>query len=69
MMENAPRGMAAVILRLGYLSVLQGVTIIDIESEKNFVAALEEIQAVAAMFEDSGDNMAFRICQAHQNDI
>ena len=43
MMENAPRGMAAVILRLGYLSVLEGVTIIDVEFEKYFVMALEEI--------------------------
>ncbi|KAE8358108.1 hypothetical protein BDV27DRAFT_169764 [Aspergillus caelatus] len=63
--RNALRGVAAVRLRLGYLSVVKGLAITDIEFEKDFAAARQELQAAAALFHDTGDTMAFQLCQAH----
>ncbi|KAJ6140408.1 hypothetical protein N7471_006894 [Penicillium samsonianum] len=63
--QNALRGMAAARLRLGYLSALEGLAVTDADFEKHFAAARQEIQAAATMFEDTGDIMAFQLCQAH----
>ncbi|KAF7587638.1 hypothetical protein BBP40_006922 [Aspergillus hancockii] len=63
--RNALRGVAAVKLRLGYLSVVKGLAITDVEFEKDFAAARQELQAAAALFHDTGDTIAFQLCQAH----
>ncbi|KAL4755746.1 CHAT domain-containing protein [Aspergillus foveolatus] len=63
--QNALRGVAAVRLRLGYLSALKGLAITDVDFEKHFAVARQEIQAAAAVFHDTEDIMAFQLCQAH----
>jgi tetratricopeptide (TPR) repeat protein len=62
---NRLRGVAAVRMRLGYLSALKGLAVTDVEFEKHFAVARLGIQAAAAMFYDTGDIMAFQLCQAH----
>ncbi|GLA09385.1 hypothetical protein AnigIFM60653_011465 [Aspergillus niger] len=62
---KALRGVAAVRLRLGYLSALRGLAIVDVDIEKHFAASRQEIQAAAAIFHDTGDIMGSRLCQAH----
>ncbi|KAL3449173.1 CHAT domain-containing protein [Aspergillus insuetus] len=63
--QNALRGMAAARLRLGYLSAVKGLAVTDVDFEKHFTAARQDIQAAATMFEDTGDVMSFQLCQAH----
>jgi hypothetical protein len=63
--RNGPRGVAAARMRLGYLSALKGLAVTDVDFATHFAEARQEIQVAAAMFHETGDIMAFQLCQAH----